>query len=300
VPARRPVLLQVARRGRAGSPDDERALLSLDARPLGPAASPPGDAADPATPLASARRGTYVPLAGATVTEEDPAAPPCPALGTVWRRMVPGQSGRRLIRVRGRAASTLTVFAGTRPTARNVLDCVVRSGHGELEMRVPVRRRRTLWIRIGTDRTAASAAASMRVTDGADARVVDGGPGGFDPTPGGPAGGLPAACDRARATLARIGGRRISGAARRANRRRAVPIVLAVRGSSVCNARLTLLGPGGHVYAAARARRLQGRRTVWLERTRALVPGRYRVRVVAASELGGRVRVTTKLRGRLR
>jgi hypothetical protein len=94
VPARRTVLFQVARRGRAGSADDERALLSLDARPLALAASPPGDAADPATPLASARRGTYVPLAGATVTEEDPAAPLCPALGTVWRACCPVGAAR--------------------------------------------------------------------------------------------------------------------------------------------------------------------------------------------------------------
>jgi hypothetical protein len=299
VPARRALLLQVGRRGRAGAPDNERALISLDARPLPLTAAPAGDIADPATPLAPARRAVPVALAGATITEEDPAQPPCPALGTVWRRIVPGKDGSRLVQVRGRAASTLTVFAGARPTTGGVLDCVVRAGFGMLEMRVPVRRGRPLWIRVGTNARGANAAATMRVTDGADATVVDGGPGGFDPTAGGPAGGLPAACDRARPSRARIRGPRLEGTVRRANRRRFVRVVLGVRGSAICDAWVRLVGPHNEVYAEARARRLRGRRSLWLRRSRALVRGRYHVRVRAASELGGRVRVRTRLHGRL-
>ena len=75
---------------------------------------------------------------------------------------------------------------------------MLRSRYGALQLRVAAERRRPLWIRIGTAHPAAGDVARLRVTDGAGATVVDGGPGGFDPTPGGAGGGLPAACERAR------------------------------------------------------------------------------------------------------
>ena len=213
VPARHPVLIQVGRRGAPSSPDDDRAILSLDQEPVVDLGRPPGDRADQA-PLASVKRTSYVELAGATITEEDPAQPPCPSLGTVWRRINPGSSGRRLISAGG--VGTLTVFAGRRPTGDNVLDCVNRERSGALQMVVPVKRRRPLWIRLGTDRPVDGAEASLRISAGRGVSVIDGGPGGSDPTPGGPGGGFPFACDRARPSAPASPDRRCGGAPARA------------------------------------------------------------------------------------
>jgi hypothetical protein len=171
---------------------------------------------------------------------------------------------------------------------------VLRSRYGALQLRVRTKRRQPLWVRIGT--AGSGGAARLRVTDGAGAAVVDGGPGGFDPTPGGAGGGLPAACERARATRARVTGPRL----RPAVRGRSVRVVLRTRRSALCDVTLTLTGPGGSTYATARVVRLAGRRVVRLKRERRLVRGRYRLRVEAASELGGHVEVRSGVRGRLR
>jgi hypothetical protein len=61
-----------------------------------------------------------------------------------------------------------------------------------------------------------------------------------------------------------------------------------------------LIGPRGHTYARARAIRLSGRRVVRLLRVRGFVRGRYRLRVDAASELGGRTPVPAAVKGRRR
>jgi hypothetical protein len=297
VAAGRAVLIQAGRRGVPGPPEDERALLSLDTRELARDPAPSGDAAGAATPIVPSRRTATVPLAGATLGGEDPAQPACPSPASVWRRFVPGGPGTRLISVTGRAASTLTVYAGARPTPDNARDCVLRSRYGALQLRVATERRRPLWIRIGTAKPAAGDAARVRVTDGTGATVVDGGPGGFDPTPGGAGGGLPAACERARATRARVTGPRLSRAAARG---RSVRMVIRMRRSALCDVTLKLVGPGGGAFATARAVRLAGRRVVRLRRERRLVRGRYRLRVEAASELGGRVEVPSSVRGRLR
>jgi hypothetical protein len=297
VAAGRAVLVQVGRRGAIGSLDDERALLSLDARPLAPEPAPAGDAAGAATPFLLARRTNVVPLAGATLGDEDPAQPACSAPGSVWRRIVPGGDGARLIEVKGRAARTLTVFSGTRPTDVNARDCVVRAGYGTLRMRVRAKRRQPLWIRIGTARPAPGSAATLRVSDGARETVVDGGSGGFDPTAGGPGGGLPASCERARASRARVRGPRFSP---QTGRRGSLRIAVSVRRSAICDVRLRLIGPRGHTYARARAIRLSGRRVVRLLRVRGFVRGRYRLRVDAASELGGRTPVPAAVKGRRR
>ena len=291
------VLIQVARRGAAGHPENERALLSLDARELPVRFPPEGDGAGLATPIASASRASFVSLEGATVGEEDPATPPCPSLGTVWRRFVPGADGARRISVEGRGASTLAVFAGERPTASNARDCVVRAGYGALHMRVPMQRRRPVWIRIGVDQQYPTGAL-LRIGGKNPEPVVDGGPGGFDPTPGGAGGGLPAACERAQARLARVRGPQIGGTLARSDGRRTLPLVVTVRGSAICDAQLELVGPGGGVYATARFARLSGRRVVRLTRLRRIAAGRYRLRVEAASELGGRTMVRSSIRGR--
>ena len=302
VPAGRDVLFQVGHRGTPGPVENERVVVSLDARSLDPFSIPAGDFADPATtPRASTRRGTIVPLFGTTTTEEDPAQPPCPSLGTIWRRVEIGRRkpARRLIRVTGASVSTLAVFAGSRPTAENVLDCVTRSDYGPLHMRVPSRAGRDLWIRLGSDRPASGQNAKIRVTDGTDAVVVDGGPGGFDPTTGGPGGGLPAACARSDVDRALIRGRRISGSAAALNRRTTIALRVNVRRGPVCDVQLELVNRRGHVYGSARTVWLKGRRIVRLRRVGPLRRGVYRLRVTAISQLGERERVRTRVSGRL-
>jgi hypothetical protein len=300
VPALHPVLIQVGRRGTRAAPEDERALVSLEVLALSAIASPPGDVADRSTPQASASRPTAVPLAGATLTGEDPAQPACPSLGSVWRKFTPGRSGRRLVSSSGSGVETLTVFAGSRPTGENALDCVNREGRGTLEMAVPVKRRRPVWVRIGTDRPANGATASLRVEPGENATVIDGGPGGYDPTPGGPAGGFPNACLNTRVERARITGPSLGGPAGAFNRFRRVPIAIRVRGASVCDAEVKLFGPRGHLFARGRAVRLTGRSTVHLPRLRTFRRGRYRLAVTGVSATGTRVKVRTRVRGTLR
>ena len=299
VPPQQGVLLQVGRRGAVGSADDERAVLSLSVEVEPDIGRPDGDRATDA-PSVPADRIEPVDLAGATISDEDPAQPACPSLGTVWRKLVPGRSGKRLVKVTGSRVSTLTVLSGTRPTADNVLDCVNREGRGSLQMVAPARRRRPLWIRLGTERSLDGATGSLSVTDGKRATVIDGGPGGFDPTPGGPAGGFPEACLRTDVTKARVSGPRLRGRAGALNRFRRIPFELRVRGASVCDAEVSLFGPNNRLYAKGRVLRLTGRRVVALPRHRTIVKGRYRLRVQGVSAVGKRVTIRGSVRGRLR
>lgn len=298
VPARQPVLVQVGRRGPLASAEDERAVLSLALEAEPDIGRPDGDRATTA-PVARGNGTTYVDLAGATITEEDPAQPPCPSLGTVWRKIVPGRSAKKLIRAGGGAVSTLTVFSGRRPTADNVLDCVNRAGRGTLEMVVPARRRVPLWIRLGTEQAAEGAEGKLRISDGSRVTVIDGGPGGFDPTTGGPAGGFPTVCQRSRVEDARLRGPRLRATAGALNRYRRVPVSIRVSGASVCDAKIEVFGPRGRVYARGRAIRLHGRRVVRLPRLRTFVRGAYRVRLRGASLTGRQVTVRGRIRGRL-
>ena len=298
VPPNHPVLVQVGRRGTPGTADDERVVLSLFARPLPLFAPLPGDIAGGLSPRARATRPGPVDLANATITGEDPAVPPCPSLGSVWRRLVPGNNAPRRVSVVGGGATTLAVFSGGTPSKRPPLDCVNRSGGGRIEMLVPARRGRTLWIRVGSDSRTARPA-TLRVKSGNDAVVVDGGPGGDDPTPGGPGGGLPRACDTARIERARITGPDLAGPADAFNRDR-VPLRIVVRRERVCDAELRLYGPRGLLYATGRAIQLKGRRRVELSPRRRFARGRYRLEVTGLSRLGDRVQVRTKVEGRLR
>jgi hypothetical protein len=302
VPARRSVLIQVGRRGTPGTRDNESAVVSLDTRPIPAQSSPlPGDVANPFTPGVHTQRPTSVFLAGATLTGEDPAEPPCPSLGSVWRRVTPTTGGPRLIAVSGNEAATLTVFSGPIPTAANALDCVNRVGRGELQMKVPTRARKPLWIRLGTDRPPDRSTASLSFNEaGPDAFVVDGGPAGNDPTTGGPGGGLPFDCAKADATAAAIAGPRIAGRVKSLNRLRRIAVKLTLAGGPACDMTLVLVGPGSRVYATARALRLgSGRRTVALRRTRQLRKGAYRLRMTALSRLGDHVQVRGSVRGKL-
>lgn len=297
VPPNYPVLVQVGRRGRVRSARDEVALVTLEQRDLGLPLIPAGDFAGPHTPVLSGRAGR-VRLAGATISPEDPAQPPCPSLGTVWRRFVPTSTGRQLIGVSGASASTLTVFKGSRPTGGNVVDCVDRDDSGPMEMAVDVRRGRPVWVRVGVD--SPFGVARLTHTPAGDRTVIDGGPGGYDPTPFGAAGGLPGACDGADADAARVTGPRLTGRAAPLNRRRRVTIRLRVRRSAICDAQVRLLGPRGQVYAEAELVRLkQGRSKLRLPRLRTLVAGRYRLSVSGLSGFRGRASAKAHVRGRL-
>ena len=181
-----------------------------------------------------------------------------------------------------------------------MLDCVDREDHGALRLNVPVKRRQPVWVRIGVDRTDGGERASLRVTDGARATVVDGGPGGFDPTPYGPGGGFPSACDSADVTKARVGGPRLRGRAGALNRFSRVPVRARVRGASICDAQVRLIGPGGRTFARGSFVRIKpGTSTLRLPRLRTFTRGRYRLEVRGVTLRGKRVLVAGTVSGRL-
>jgi hypothetical protein len=300
VPAGRDVLVEVGRRGPVGSADDERVLVSLDEQLLDAISPPPGDRAYARTPKASDHRGNLLDLSWATTGDEDPAEPSCPSLGSIWRHYLPSGTGPRLVTVRGYQATTLSVYAGKRPTEANELDCVNRRSYGALQMRVAARRGRSLWIRVGTDRANDGARAKLNLDAAGGTVVVNGGPGGFDPTAGGPGGGLPVSCDRPNGERARVAGPRIGGSAQAFSRRSVIPVVLRVRGAALCDVKVELVGPGQRVYAVGRAIRLSGRSVVAAGRTLRFRKGVYRVRVTALSSRGTRAIIRSTISGRLK
>ena len=302
VPPHRAVLIQVGRHGPVRSAGDERALVSLDDRPyVGPSGPLLGDfISGAATPQPHLTQNTIVPLFGATLSEEDPAEPVCPSLGSVWRRFVPTANQRKLITVQGGDATTLTVFAGASPTADNVLDCVNRVGNGPMQMNVPTRKRQPLWIRIGTDRPPDQSSAILTIGPGAGVFVVDGGQGGSDPTPGGPGGGFPADCAKGDAQRASITGARLRGRVKQLNRRGGITVPLTLKNGPVCNVQVDLVGPGGRTYAIGRTLRLKtGKVRLQLQRVVGLRRGGYHLRVTGLSQLGDLVPVKSNLKGRL-
>jgi hypothetical protein len=306
VPGGRAVLIQVGRRGPVGSAQDERVLLSLDDRTItAPAFPPEGDYADPGTPAVKPGLTTSVPLFGATITQDDPAEPPCPSLGTIWRKVKPASPATKsplLITANGADLGTLAVFAGSTPTAGNALDCVNRSGRGALQMLIPAARaRKPLWVQLGTDQPVEESAASLRVAPGAGTLVVDGGPGGFDPTPGGPGGGLPNDCAKADAERAGIGGTPFRGNVKRLNKRASITLPLKLTRGPICDVEVELLGPRGRVYASMRALSIRtGRHFLRLKRRPTkLAHGAYTLRVTALSKTGDYVRVHSTLKARL-
>lgn len=285
VPAERSVLIQIGGRGRAQV--TEQTVLSVKTEDLPVFPRPRGDGAGSAPPL---RSGAAIPLAGATLSAEDPAQPLCPSHATVWRRLVPRRDGSLLVSLKGMAASTLTVFAGGRPTTANALDCVDRASAGDLQMVVPAQARRPLWFRVGTDRASAGPA-RLRLDDGTDATVVDGGPGGVDLTPYGPGGGLPDICADADAGLARIVAR-----PRAIEPGRAL-IGLNVTGSAVCDATLTLSGPKGFSYQRRLVFLPRGRQVLAIPVSGKLAKGHYRLRASGLDLLGHARRVRARFVG---
>jgi hypothetical protein len=299
VPGGFPVLVQVGRRGPVSSQADEQALVTLDALDVTLASTPRGDSARSAPRLHQGANA--VRLAGATITGEDPSTPPCPALGTVWRKLIPGNDGRRVIAVSGLAATSLAVFQGSRPTGDNALDCVNRRAPGQLQALVDVKRNRPTWVRIGLDRYEGDEQATISVREGEFATVINGGSGGFDPTPGGPSGGLPATCDSADAGEALVAGPRLTGRASDYNAYTRVPIRIDVSESPVCDATLRLYGPHGHVYAKGRYVRLsRGATRVRVPRLRTFVPGRYHLETSGLDIDGDRTGADTDVTGKLK
>jgi hypothetical protein len=158
VPAGRAVLFQVGRRGAPGSADDERAVLSLEARDLGATARPDGDEAGSATPVVRTGRTDAIALGGATITEEEPAQPACPALGSVWRRFVVPVAGVYAFRAEGAQVGTLSLFVGDRPTATTRRAAPTGSARTATSPSRARSRRADVWIRLGTDRRRATPA----------------------------------------------------------------------------------------------------------------------------------------------
>jgi hypothetical protein len=307
VPAGRAVLIQVGRRGPPDSANNERVVLSLDDRLItAPAIPPAGDYADAATPGVDPDSQTLVALFGATLTQDDPAEPPCPALGSVWRRIKPQKTKpivSRLITVDGNDATSMALFANPKPTADNVLDCINRSGRGSLKMLVPAGKTgKQLWLSIGTDAPVEESAARLQVEPGKGEYVVDGGPGGFDPTSGGPGGGFPGACAKADASKASISGKLFRGNLKRLNKRRQLTIPFKLAKGPICDAQLELKGPRGRVYASKRLIHVgSGRQFIKLSRARGLklVRGGYALSVTGLSRTGEHVRVGGTLKARL-
>jgi hypothetical protein len=168
-------------------------------------------------------------------------------------------------------------------------------------MLVDAKRNRPTWVRVGLDRYAGDEQARITVRPGEYSLVVNGGPGGFDPTPGGPGGGLPVGCDSADASQAAVTGPRLTGRAGDYNRFVRVPIRLEVSDSPICDATLRLYGPRGHIYAKGRYVRLaRGTRRVGVPRLRTFVPGRYHLETTGIDLDGDRTRVETHLTGNLK
>jgi hypothetical protein len=284
VPAFHQVLVQVGRRGAAGSPDDDRALVTLEEIPLPPLGAPLGDRASQATPRIPRHGTTTVALGGATTTREDPAVPSCPSVAGVWRRARVTRTGAWTLTATGDAVGEISVFAGTpAPRASGLLGCVDRDGPGPLVLPVRARSRKSLWVRVGTDRPGPESDAVLSWRQGRRGDAESGG------------GCLASARPQVRGGPAR-GTRR----ARDHNRRRAFELSLRVRRGPVCAAEIELRGPGGVGYARGDVAALRGRgQLVLLQRTRRLRRGLYRLRIEAAGLGGVRRRVPSTVLFRL-
>lgn len=284
VPAYHAVLLQVGRRGAAGSPDDERALVTLEDIPLPALAAPPGDGAGRVTPRIGRRGESTVTLGGATTTYDDPAVPSCPSLAGVWRRVKPRRPGGWTFTALGEHAAALSVFAGSTPRESGFVGCVDRDGPGALVLPIKRRTRAPLWVRVGTDRPSPEAEALVTFRPRRPTDVESGG------------GCL--ASERPRLSGRPARGTRL---VRDHARRRAFELLLRVARGPVCAAAIELVGPRGAVYARGTAPALRGREepvTLW--RVRRLRRGLYRLRVEAAALGGVRSRVPSTVLFRLK
>jgi len=264
VDAFRDVLIQVGRRGPVGSPDDERVQLALSETALPVGDLPDGDRADGSAPSIPRGGVTTVALGGATTSQEDPFVARCPAAASVWRRVRPPSAGRWTFSADGADAGTLSVFTGARPTPASALGCVDRQGPGQLVLPVPAKKRRLLWVRIGTDRPVAGSVAQLRFRHAIAGDRLDGGaclPSVVRPSVGG----------------SLIGPR----AVKRAGRTRTMLLRVRVKNGPLCAARFSVRGPNGGTYARGIAGIVRGTQVVSVRRIRKLRRGLYRLKVDA-------------------
>jgi len=264
VDAFRDVLIQVGRRGPVGSPDDERVQVSLSETALPVADEPDGDRADGSAPSIPRGGVTTVALGGATTSQEDPFVARCPAAASLWRRIRPPSSGRWTFSADGADAATLSVFTGAHPTPNSALGCVDRQGPGPMVLPVPAKKRRLLWVRVGTDRPVAGSVAQLRFRHAAPGDRLDGGA------------CLPSVL-RPSVSGALIGPR----AVKRAGKARTLLMRLKVKNGPLCGANLTLTGPNRATYGRGFAGIVRGTQTVGVVRLRKLKRGRYRLKVDA-------------------
>ena len=264
VDAFRDVLIQVGRRGPVGTPDDERVQLSLSETALPVGDGPDGDRANGSAPTIPRGGVTTVPLGGATTSQEDPFVARCPAAASVWRRIRPPSTARWTFSADGADAGTLSVFTGAHPTPDSALGCVDRQGPGPLVLPVPAKKRKLLWVRIGTDRPVAGSVAQLRFRHAVAGDRLDGGA------------CLPSVVEPSvRGTL--IGPRSV----KRLRRSRTLFMRLQVRHGPLCGVRLTLIGPRRATYARGIAAIIRGTQTVAVQRVRKLRRGVYRLKVDA-------------------
>ena len=270
IPAFHSVLVQVGRRGAAGSPDDERALVTIEEIGLAPFDAPLGDRASRATPRIGRSHESTMFLAGATTTPEDPAVPSCPEVAGVWRRVKPPRPGAYTFTALGSEVGAMSVFVGSTPRAQDLLGCIDREGTGALVLPVRTRSRNMLWVRLGTDRPAPESQATVAFRERVRGDAEDGG-----------------GCLASERPLISGGPARSTRSVRRLGRTRAFELNLRVRRGPVCAARIELRGPGGLSYARGDAPRIRGTRNlILLPRVRRLRRGLYRLRV-EANGLGG-------------
>jgi hypothetical protein len=262
VGAYRDVLIQVGRRGPVASAPDEEVQLALYETELPVADGPDGDRAGSDTPSIPRGGLTTVKLADATTTQEDPFVARCPAAASVWRRVRPPSSGRWTFTADGGDAATLSVFTGAHPTPNTVVGCVDRQGPGPMVLPVPARRKRLLWVRIGTDRPVNGSLAQLRFRRAARGDRPDGG-----------------ACLPSVARP-RVSGRLVGPASvRRQGRSRTLLLRLRISHAPLCGAQFTLTGPKGRTYARGTAGIVRSSQVIGVVRLRKLRRGSYRLHV---------------------
>jgi hypothetical protein len=285
VPAGLAMLVQVGRRDRPTTPEDERAVVWMSESPFTKKVPPLGDRVDSRTPRIPRRTGRLTAdLWGATTTFDDPATPECTSAGGVWRRYKVPRKGRYTFRVRGFHAGALSVFKG-RPRQTGLLGCVDREGTGPLVLPLRSRSRKNqwLWARLGTDRAPAGARATIEVRPRARRDRLSGGSclGAARPLVRGSLVGAPIVKVR--------------------NRTRRLSVLVRTSKGPVCRARLTLVGPRKRTYAKASVFNLQGSgQVISLRRVRRLVRGRYVLRMNGVGLAGVRTAIRTRVSFRLR
>jgi hypothetical protein len=159
LPAGRPALVQVG--WRAGDPLGS-VVASLTSSPVDALPTPAGD--DPeGSPTVAIASVTDVPLAGATLSQGDPAQPACQAPATVWRRLQVAGPGSWTVTADG-AARTLTAF-GDPLTGESAQSCADTGDGGGLGLTVRTAGPGTVWLRLGVDRPLAGATSRLTVSD---------------------------------------------------------------------------------------------------------------------------------------